>query len=327
MSIFFLVIFIILIFLLLLIFPSNKSPSDLTPPYLSKNPLSPTETIFYHRLKSALPDCIILAQVQLSSFIKVDRKRNTKGDYYRWFNPISQQSVDYLICSNDFSIIAAIELDDKSHVGDASIARDLKKTNNIASAKIPLVRWHVEAMPEVEAIKLALSRYMPSSQNPSQNEVLCEQDEPPNFLKYKKKENSLIPVIVIVSLAFVGLLFFNYLFSPPKFIQKSQTTQLEAVHRLREQLKKQDPNIVISGRQQEEKSLHGNEKQQAQLVQQPERLAIISEDQKKEDLWNSSFKDRVKCTNEDGILKCDNENIRNRKEFEIYWETHKDKLL
>jgi hypothetical protein len=112
--------------------------------------------MFYHQLVEALPDYIVLAQVQLSSFMKVDTSRTEWKDYSRWFNPIAQQSVDYLICQKDFSIIAAVELDDKSHNGVKSIARDTKKNENLHAANVPLIRWHAEAMPETETIRQAI---------------------------------------------------------------------------------------------------------------------------------------------------------------------------
>jgi hypothetical protein len=58
-------------------------------PYISKNPLTPTESIFYQRLLEALPDYTVLAQVQLSSIIKVDESKIFSNEYYRWFNPIA----------------------------------------------------------------------------------------------------------------------------------------------------------------------------------------------------------------------------------------------
>jgi hypothetical protein len=128
--------------------------SDSAYPYASKKPLTETEQIFFHRLRDAMPECVILAQVQLSSIIGID-KFKAKGDYYKWLNPIVQQSVDYLVCLPDFTIVAAVELDDKSHWGKKSRDRDNKKDKNLAAAGITLLRWHAEAMPSVEKIRHA----------------------------------------------------------------------------------------------------------------------------------------------------------------------------
>ena len=128
----YLLIFIGLVFFIKLISNSNKKdPKPLydviSKPYFSITPLTKTETIFYHRLVEANPDHIVLSQVQLSSFIKVDKSKIPRNKLNKWQNSISQQSVDYLICTKEFSIISAIELDDKTHLSSDAIKRDNKK--------------------------------------------------------------------------------------------------------------------------------------------------------------------------------------------------------
>jgi hypothetical protein len=123
-------------------------------PYVSKKPLTETEQKFYFLLKEALPECIILAQVQLSSIIGIN-KLVAKDNYYKWLNPIRMQSVDYLVCLKDFTIVAAIELDDKYHWGKESAERDLKKEKNLEAAGIALLRWRAEAMPKPSEIRRA----------------------------------------------------------------------------------------------------------------------------------------------------------------------------
>lgn len=132
-----------------------ENTKDKTNYYKSKPPLSKTEQIFYHKLIEALPEYIVLAQVQLSSIIgiKESKKLIIQRLHYKWLNPILQQSVDFLVCLKDFTIVAAIELDDKSHWGEKSINRDNKKDKNLEAAGINLIRWHAESMPSVEEIK------------------------------------------------------------------------------------------------------------------------------------------------------------------------------
>ncbi len=71
-------------------------------PYVAKKPLTPTEVIFYNKLKEALPQFIVLPQVQLASFISVNKTLIKPNETFKWQNPISQQSVDYLLCKHDF---------------------------------------------------------------------------------------------------------------------------------------------------------------------------------------------------------------------------------
>ncbi len=80
-------------------------------PFYAKKPLSPPEQILYFRLIEALPEYIILAQVQLSRFLGVKKGHN----HLSWSNRINRMSADFVVCNKDSSIVAVIELDDSAH--------------------------------------------------------------------------------------------------------------------------------------------------------------------------------------------------------------------
>ena len=80
-------------------------------PFYSKKLLSQPEQVLYHRLVSALPDHVVLAQPQLSRVLGV--KKGFKLN--EWNNKISQMSLDFLVCQKHTSAVAAIELDDRTH--------------------------------------------------------------------------------------------------------------------------------------------------------------------------------------------------------------------
>jgi len=90
-----------------------------------KTMLSPAERSFYGVLRQALPDTIeILAKVRVADVMSpakgLDRSR-----WQRAFNRISAKHFDFVLCgSSDFAIIAAVELDDKSHRASKRQARD-----------------------------------------------------------------------------------------------------------------------------------------------------------------------------------------------------------
>jgi very-short-patch-repair endonuclease len=113
--------------------------------------LTEPEQILYRRLMHALPNNLIFAQVQLSRFLVVKRgvPRQT------WFNRISQLSADFLILNPDTSVVAAIELDDGSHLRVSRRAADARKTQALQSAGVTLIRWHVGALPDEAAIRAA----------------------------------------------------------------------------------------------------------------------------------------------------------------------------
>lgn len=118
-------------------------------PFIAKKPLTPPEQALYFRLIDALPQQIVLAQVPMTSFLRVRRGQT----WSEWHSRISQKSVDYLICERDFSIVMAIELDDASHDSPARVHADATKSRALTSAGVTLVRWRTTAMPDVAAIR------------------------------------------------------------------------------------------------------------------------------------------------------------------------------
>lgn len=57
-------------------------------PFYAKKPLTPPEQVLYHRLVGALPECIVLAQVQLSRVLGVKLGFN----FHEWNNCISRMA-------------------------------------------------------------------------------------------------------------------------------------------------------------------------------------------------------------------------------------------
>lgn len=118
-------------------------------PFYPRKPLSNPEQILYFRLLNALPDHIILAQVQLSRFLGVKKGNN----FQSWLNRINRLSADYVICSKDASVVAVIELDDASHNNSKRQQTDSKKDKAIRDAGLKIIRWNVKAIPNEEEIK------------------------------------------------------------------------------------------------------------------------------------------------------------------------------
>jgi Protein of unknown function (DUF2726) len=62
-------------------------------------------------------------------------------------------SYDFVVCSKDSTVLAAVELDDKSHDSNNRAATDQKKNKASADAGLRLIRWHVKALPDEGAIQ------------------------------------------------------------------------------------------------------------------------------------------------------------------------------
>jgi very-short-patch-repair endonuclease len=108
----------------------------------------------YRRLRAAVPECVVLAQVALSSLVGIKER----DDRRRWFNAISQKSVDFVLClPNDFTVVAVIELDDMSHTRPDRQRADVTKDIALRVAGHPILRFKRHDMPTVEELRLAIT--------------------------------------------------------------------------------------------------------------------------------------------------------------------------
>lgn len=134
----------------------TKSRDDLNVethwPFYAKKPLTQPEQVLYFRLIEALPNHIVLAQVQLSRFLGVKKGHN----YQTWSNRINRMSADFVVCQKDASIAAVIELDDNTHQKPNRQSADNKKDKALEAAEIKVIRWQVSSMPTITEIQAAL---------------------------------------------------------------------------------------------------------------------------------------------------------------------------
>lgn len=122
-------------------------------PFYPKKVLSNPEQVLYHRLVRALPEYLVLAQVQLSRVLGVKRGYS----FAEWNNRINRLSLDFLVCRKDSSVVAAIELDDSSHNRSDRQEADARKALALESAGIKLIRWSTNALPDDAAIRMAVT--------------------------------------------------------------------------------------------------------------------------------------------------------------------------
>ena len=122
-------------------------------PFSLRQPLTEPEQVLYFRLRQALPDHMVLAQVGMSRFLAVRRGHNARA----WYDRINRMSVDFLVCTKDASVVAAIELDDASHQQPDRANADAKKELALKAAGVRLVRWKVSAMPDEAAIQKSIA--------------------------------------------------------------------------------------------------------------------------------------------------------------------------
>lgn len=122
-------------------------------PYFKKAPLTEPEQVMFHRLREALPEQIILAQVAMSAMVGIRKNENWQTQ----FNEISRKYVDFVVCNQDFSMRAIIELDDSTHQRGERIKADAIKDAAFQAIGVPVVRFDVREMPTVETIRSAIN--------------------------------------------------------------------------------------------------------------------------------------------------------------------------
>ncbi len=114
--------------------------------------MTDSEVLFYKKLKMALPEFHLFGQVQLSRMIEPTEEVADERQF--WFNRVCRQSVDFVLVDEDLqTLLAAIELDDWTHESKARQKQDAKKDKALASAGIPIIRFHAEKMPSAQMIR------------------------------------------------------------------------------------------------------------------------------------------------------------------------------
>lgn len=110
--------------------------------------LSMPERIMYQRLREALPDKLIFAQVSVNRLIDSRAEVGSfKSVDYSLFGKINGKSFDFVICDENTVPLVAVELDDSSHQRADRKKADAQKNEACEQAGIRLVRFKVTQMP------------------------------------------------------------------------------------------------------------------------------------------------------------------------------------
>ncbi len=122
--------------------------------------LSRPGQMLYARLKEALPQYTVFAQVRLRQILRLKRGSRDRSVTSRF----NQLSIDFLIVRADTSIVCAVELDDAAHGRLDRRDADARKARALESAGIPLLRWNARQLPDVVSIQRAFNSTMPETQ-------------------------------------------------------------------------------------------------------------------------------------------------------------------
>lgn len=120
--------------------------------FKAKPLLTANELEFLARLEAAVPELRFCPQVAMGALLDPAVPRGNKA-YQQLRNRFAQKIVDFVAqARSDGSIVAVIELDDRTHESE----KDSKRDAMLASAGYRVVRWNSKSKPDAAAIRAAL---------------------------------------------------------------------------------------------------------------------------------------------------------------------------
>jgi very-short-patch-repair endonuclease len=103
--------------------------------YVRRSLMTAREFEFFGVLRTVLPEAVIHSQVAMAALIDV------KGGNRSLRNSFDRKIFDYVVCGSNGLVLYVVELDDKSHNGDASRRRDAVKDEIAKSVGLRVVRY------------------------------------------------------------------------------------------------------------------------------------------------------------------------------------------
>lgn len=132
--------------------------SDKPWPFAARSVLTEREREMFRTLQEALhPHYIVLSQVDMKQVLRIKDRRNER----RWRGVIAQKSLDFVVCDYDTTVIAVIELDDKSHQRADRQRSDADKERALKDAGIKF--WRLRNVPSVHQVQKIFGLYRPAT--------------------------------------------------------------------------------------------------------------------------------------------------------------------
>lgn len=142
----------------------GNSAKALESKFKRKALLTSNELEFLSRLESAAPELRFHAQVAMGALLDPAVSRKDGKEFFRLRGMFAQKIVDFVAQSrHDGSVVAIIELDDRTHDGE----KDAKRDAMLASAGYRIIRWHSKSKPDATAIRAELLPAPPPSKSPT----------------------------------------------------------------------------------------------------------------------------------------------------------------
>jgi hypothetical protein len=212
--------------------PLSQAPWPVAPKHL----LTERERSLYQSLLSLCPEHKLFVQVALSQLIYVPENHPDRQSIR---NRFSQLVADFVLCRADLSIIAVIELDDRTHEQADRQAADARKNKALADAGIRLIRIPAGRYPSVDALRalidvdamgekiypeeavltLAEDIYAPASPNHSDESI---------EISWELKRRVALKAVTLAALVACGWVFYSYLL--PTLMQQAFAPRANPAH-------------------------------------------------------------------------------------------------
>ena len=140
---------------------TGPTASDAPWPVSARNLLSMRERSFYEALSSVYPDYKIFVQVALSQLIDVPKDHPDRHSIRARYK---QLVADFVLCTSNLSIIAVIEVDDRTHLWPSRQKADARKNKVLADAGIRLVRIPAGRLPDRDRLRALIEADRPVSE-------------------------------------------------------------------------------------------------------------------------------------------------------------------
>lgn len=130
-------------------------------PYKERKLLTNNEYRFYYNLVQLADKYNLSVQVKmrLADIIEVDKCKITNQEYMSYFGKIKSKHIDFVLTHKyTMQMIAAIELDDKSHKKQNRIERDAFVNNALTAAGIDFIRSYNFNINSLEPILIYILR-------------------------------------------------------------------------------------------------------------------------------------------------------------------------
>lgn len=140
--------------------PAEELDTLLAWPPQNTRVLTRTERLAYGRLKRALPDYMILAQVPVARFLSVPKENS----YREWMRRLGGQCVDLVVCDLTSTVLAVVVVrPEESQLSELLRRRFDRVPRSLQAAGIPVVIWNANALPSVEAARASVAPRLPAA--------------------------------------------------------------------------------------------------------------------------------------------------------------------